>query len=114
MKDLPQSVECVGIVGSGVIGSSWASLFLAAGKEVDLYDPSPSCEADTRSFIEGAWPSLEELGLVRAGASPEAIRFAVDAAAAVSRAQFVQESVPERLALKLETYRLIEPALPPA
>ncbi len=113
MIELPQRVERVGIVGSGVIGASWASLFLAAGKEVDVFDPSPSVEADTRAYIAGAWPSLEALGLVRPGASPETVRFLGDAAAAVSRAQFVQESVPERLAPKLETYRLIEPALPP-
>ena len=113
MTDLPPRVERVAVVGAGVIGSSWASLFLAAGKEVDVFDPSPSAETDTRAYIEGAWPSLEALGLVRAEASPDAITFARDAAAAVSRAQFVQESVPERLPLKHEIYRLIEPALAP-
>lgn len=111
--NLPRRVERVGIVGSGVIGSSWASLFLAAGKAVDLYDPSPSCEADTRGYIEAAWPSLEALGLLRPEASPDTIRFVADAAAAVAETQFVQESVPERLPLKLEIYRAIEPALPP-
>lgn len=113
MTERPPKVERVGIIGAGVIGASWASLFLAAGKEVDVFDPAPGAEADTRAYIERAWPSLEALGLVRAAASPDAVTFAPDAAAAVSRAQFVQESVPERPALKLETYRLIEPALPP-
>lgn len=113
MVDGADSVEVVGVVGAGVIGASWAALFLAAGKEVDLFDPAPTAEADTRAYIDKAWPSLVELGLVRAGATPERIRFCADAAAAVARAGFVQESVPERLPLKLETYREIEPALAP-
>lgn len=113
MTGLPDKVERVGIVGAGVIGASWASLFLAAGKDVDLFDPAPSAETDTRRYIETAWPSLAQLGLVKDGASPEAIRFVSSPAQAVSRAQFVQESVPERLDLKRESYREIEAALPP-
>lgn len=113
MRCSPESVEAIGIVGAGVIGASWSALFLAAGKEVDVFDPSPAGETETRAYIERAWPSLEALGLVRPGASAERIRFTADAATAVSRAHFVQESVPERLPLKLETYRQIEPALQP-
>lgn len=113
MTKLPEAVEVVGIVGAGVIGASWASLFLAAGKEVDLFDPSPSVEADTRDYVERAWPSLEELGLVKPGASPERLRFMPTPAKAVARAQFVQESVPEKLEIKWETYRKLEEALPP-
>ena len=113
MKKLPSSVEVVGIVGAGVIGASWSALFLAAGKEVDLFDPAPNAEAATCAYIERAWPSLEALGLVCPGAAPDRIQFVADAAAAVHRAQFVQESVPERLPLKLATYRQIEPALAP-
>lgn len=112
MRGSPESVEVVGIVGAGVIGASWSALFLAAGKEVDVFDPAPRGEQDTRAYIEKAWPSLEALGLVRPDASPDRIRFVTEPASAVSRADFVQESVPEQLPLKLETYRLIEPALP--
>lgn len=112
MSSLPGDVKVVGIVGAGVIGASWSALFLAAGKEVDVYDPSPSVEAATRAYIGRAWSSLEELGLVCATGSPDRLRFTADAAGAVSRAQFVQESVPERMPIKLAIYREIEPALP--
>ena len=113
MTAFPETVERVGIVGAGVIGASWASLFLAAGKEVALFDPAANAEADTRRYIETAWPNLMQLGLVKAGAAPERISFAGDVADAVAAAQFVQESVPERLDVKHGIYGQIEAALPP-
>ena len=112
MRVSPESVSTVGVVGAGVIGASWAALFLAAGKQVDVYDPAPNAEKDTRRYIDRAWSSLEQLGLVRPDAAPDRLHFLPDPAAAVARAEFVQESVPERLPLKMETYRLIESALP--
>ena len=113
MTALPEQVERVGIVGSGVIGASWASLFLASGRDVALFDPAADAEVETRRYIEAAWPSLAQLGLVREGASPERIAFVPDVAIAVADVQFVQESVPERLDVKHEIYQQIEPALPP-
>lgn len=112
---MPQapSVEVVGVVGAGVIGASWSALLLAAGMEVDCFDPAPEAENTTRDYIERAWPALQALNRVRPGASPDRLRFVSSAAAAVTRAQFVQESVPERLPLKLDIYRLIEPVLAP-
>ena len=113
MSERAGPIEVVGIVGAGVIGASWSALFLAAGREVDVFDPAPGAESSTRAYVERAWPALESLGLVRDGASPDALHFLPDAAAAVRRAQFVQENVPERIPLKLDTYRAIEPALAP-
>lgn len=101
----------VGIVGSGVIGASWSALFLAAGHQIVNYDPDPDNEAKTKAYIANAWPSLEKLGLVRSDANQNAIRFVNTAAEAVKDADFVQESVPERLNIKLDIYREIEPAL---
>ena len=48
MPDRPSSVDVVGVVGAGVIGASWSALFLAAGKEVDLFDLAPNAERLTR------------------------------------------------------------------
>ncbi len=106
-------IEVVGVIGAGVIGASWSALFLASGREVDLFDPAPDAEASTRAYVERAWPALEALGMVVPAASPDRLRFEADPAGAVSRVQFVQESVPERLPLKHEIYRAIEPALAP-
>ena len=97
MQHTPSSVDVVGVLGAGVIGASWSALFLAAGKEVDVFDPTPDAEAQTREYIERAWPALEALDMVRPNASADRLHFVADAPTAVSRAQFVQESVPERL-----------------
>ena len=90
-------------LGGGVIGASWTALFLASGRSVTVFDPDPDVERKVRDYIETAWPTMADLGLTENGA-PEAVRFASSAAEAVEGADFVQESVPERLAIKLATF----------
>lgn len=97
-------------LGGGVIGASWTALFLASGRSVALYDPSPDIETTVRNYIEMAWPTLTELGLTKNG-TPDAISFHNSAAAAVAGAGFVQENVPERLPIKHATFAEIEPSL---
>lgn len=99
-------------LGGGVIGASWAALFLASGRSVAMFDPAPTVEATVRDYVETAWPTLTELGLTKNG-SPDAIRFCPRAAEAVDSADFVQENVPERIAIKHATYAEIEPVLKP-
>jgi len=105
-------IETVAIIGAGTIGASWTALFAAAGLDVDIHDPSPEAERYVRDFVETAWPALETLGLVKPGVAAK-LSFFDKPAEAVRRAQFVQESVPEQLAIKQEIYGLIEPALAP-
>ena len=102
-----QHTSCL---GGGTIGASWAALFLASGRSVCLYDPSPDTEANVRRYIETAWPTLESLGLTDKG-RPDAITFVHSAAEAVEGADFIQENVPERLAIKSATFTEIEPKL---
>lgn len=106
------SVDHVCSLGGGVIGASWTALFLAAGTSVAVHDPAPTAEAHVRDYIETAWPVLTELGLTDNG-TPDAVSFHADPRAAVDGAGFVQESVPERIGIKHETYRSIEDALAP-
>jgi carnitine 3-dehydrogenase len=105
-------IDRVAVVGAGVIGASWATLFLAAGLEVDVFDPAPDTESAVRGYIARAWPAMETLGRAAKG-DPDAIRFHGSAGDAVAGAPFVQESVPERLPVKLATYAEIEPRLAP-
>ena len=100
------------VLGAGTIGASWAALFLASGRSVAVYDPSPDVERTVRSYVETAWPTLTALGLTDRG-TPEALSFHATAAEAVEGAGFVQESVPERLPLKHVIFAEIEPALAP-
>ena len=103
-------VDNTAALGGGVIGASWAALFLAAGKSVAVFDPAPGAERQVRDYVETAWPTLVELGLAEGG-TPDAITFHSDPRRAVEGAQFVQESVPERLDVKHELFAQIEPAL---
>ena len=82
-------------LGGGVIGASWAALFLASGRSVTVYDPDPDIERHVKSYIERAWPTLTALGLTHG--TPDAVSFATTAAAAVEGAGFVQENVPNGL-----------------
>lgn len=98
------------VLGAGVIGASWTALFLASGRDVAVFDPSPDAEQSVRRYVERAWPTLLELGLATEGRRG-ALSFHATAAEAVGGAAFVQESVPERIAIKHALYGEIEPVL---
>ena len=100
----------VAVLGAGVIGASWTALFLAAGRNVSVYDPAKDTERTVRGYVKDAWSTLERLGLAGVKA-PGELTFETVAVKAVENADFVQESVPERLCLKLELYSAIEPVL---
>lgn len=105
-------ITTTAVLGAGVIGASWTSLFLAAGLKVRVYDPADPGGENLRAYIENAWPALDALGMTDNG-DPENFTLHTTAADAVAEAQFVQESVPERLELKHQLYAEIEPALLP-
>jgi len=102
--------ESVSVLGAGVIGSSWATLFLAAGLQVNVFEPAKEGERAVREYIERAWPIMETLGLTQNG-NPQSIHFHSSAKKAVRDVQFVQESIPERLELKHQLFAEIEPYL---
>lgn len=101
-------MDRVAIVGTGVIGSSWAALFAANGFEVAATDPRDDLADTLRRDVERCWPSLERQGLVVDGGRPDLVTVATGVADAVDGAVFVQENAPERLALKHELYREID------
>jgi len=104
-------IQKVAIIGSGVIGASWAALFLAKGLDVVATDIAPSAEASLRRFVQTAWPSLTRLGLAP-GASQARLMFIADLPTAVSGADLVQENGPERIDFKRKLYRQIDELLP--
>src|SRR5215475_5947694 len=105
-------IRRIAIIGTGVIGASWASLFLAKGLQVVATDPAPNAEASLRKFVETAWPALKRLGL-SAGASQANLSFTADLAQAVAGADLVQENGPERIDFKQKLYGQLDALLPP-
>jgi len=108
----PSEVHRIAVLGGGLIGRSWAALFLAAGKDVTVHDPDPRTPDRVRETVEQAWPVMVSLGLTGQPQPTGQVRFCSDVRTAVADAQFVQESIPERIALKHALYESIEPVLP--
>lgn len=109
----PMTLDRVGVIGAGTIGASWTALFLARGMAVKVHDPSPDCETMVRAYVANAWTALTELGVVRDDADPDGVTFHADPVDAARDVPFIQESVPERLPIKHDLYRAIEPAMAP-
>ena len=109
---MSRQIKTVAVIGTGVIGASWSALFLAKGLRVIATDPAPNAEANLRTFIREAWPSLEQLGLAP-GASQSNLTFNADMKAAVVDADFVQENGPERIDFKEKLYGQLDELLSP-
>ncbi|TDF80018.1 L-carnitine dehydrogenase [Pseudomonas sp. H9] len=105
-------IKTFAALGSGVIGSGWVARALAHGLDVVAWDPAPGAEAALRKRIANAWPALEKQGLAPE-ASPNRLRFVATIEECVRDADFIQESAPERLDLKLDLHRKISAAAKP-
>lgn len=105
-------VSRIAVVGTGVIGASWTSLFLAKGLQVTATDPAPNAEAALKKFVAAAWPALKRIGLAP-GASQSNLKFTPDLAQAAIGADLVQENGPERIEFKQKLYGQLDELLPP-
>ena len=104
-------IHKVAIIGTGVIGASWAAQFLAKGLDVVATDVAPDAETSLRRFVKAAWPALERLGLAP-GASQSRLTFSADLPTAVAGADLIQENGPERIDFKKKLYRQLDELLP--
>ncbi|MDU8914221.1 3-hydroxyacyl-CoA dehydrogenase NAD-binding domain-containing protein, partial [Aestuariicoccus sp. MJ-SS9] len=87
--------KSVGVVGGGLIGMSWASLFCAKGCSVVVVDPDPAASHRLRDFLTDAWPNLSALGLTLHDTPSEPI--VTEDYSALRNVDFVQENSPEDL-----------------
>ena len=87
------------IIGGGVIGGGWAARFLLHGWDVTVFDPDPQSQRKIEEVMTNARSSLPSL--IDAPLPNEGIlNYSDTVATAVADAQWVQESIPERLELK--------------
>ncbi|WP_110992257.1 L-carnitine dehydrogenase [Pseudomonas sichuanensis] len=105
-------IKTFAALGSGVIGSGWVARALAHGLDVIAWDPAPGAEAALRKRIANAWPALEKQGLAP-GAAQGRLKFVSTIEACVRDADFIQESAPERLDLKLDLHAKVSAAAKP-
>ena len=91
------------IIGGGVIGGGWAARFLLNGWNVRVFDPDPEAERKIGEVLANArhaLPMLYDCALPDEGQ----LRFCGSIAEAVTGADWIQESVSERLALKHKVF----------
>ena len=99
------------IIGGGVIGGGWAARFLLNGWDVGVFDPDPEAErkiAAVMSNARAALPALSDVPMPPEGK----LTFHGTIGEAVEGAEYVQESVSERIELKHRVYAQLQQANP--
>jgi carnitine 3-dehydrogenase len=87
------------IIGGGVIGGGWLARFLLNGWNVHLFDPDPQAKRKIDEVLKNArhaLPMLYDTAMPTEGT----ITYCETMEQAVAQADWVQESVPERLDIK--------------
>lgn len=99
-------------IGGGVIGGGWIARFLLAGIDVAVFDPHPEAERIVDEVLANAERATARL--ISAPLPPRGrLSFAPSLAEAVADADWIQESVPERLELKRGVLSEIDGAAKP-
>lgn len=102
----------VGIVGSGLIGRSWAMLFASAGYQVSIYDVQQSQVDQALKFILEQFKFYHSRGILKGSGKPEEqfakVKGVTSLEECVKDAFFVQECVPEDLAIKKKVFKELD------
>ncbi|PLZ02576.1 3-hydroxyacyl-CoA dehydrogenase [Burkholderia sp. WAC0059] len=103
-------MEKIAIVGAGLIGCAWASVFARAGHAVTLYDVDAHALANARAAIEAGLAKQRAFGLV--AEEPAAIVGRVSVTPSLEEAMrgadFVQENVRETVDAKQAIYARLD------
>lgn len=102
----------IGIIGSGLIGRSWAMLFVSQGYKVYIFDILPEQVDKALLDIEEQLNVLEQSGQLRgkltASQQLSYIKGTIKLEEAVSNALLIQECVPENLELKKKVWKDVD------
>jgi 3-hydroxyacyl-CoA dehydrogenase len=103
----------IAIIGSGLVGRSWAVSFARAGCDAFLWDSQAGAAEAAVRYIEQILPDLEANDLLR-GSAPEQVlarlHLAGTVEAALDGAVYAQESTPEDLAVKRQVFTRLDAA----
>lgn len=105
----------VAIIGSGLIGRAWATVFCSHGWTTALYDPVAGVAEAAKVHIAKNLKELAELDLVKdPKASAKNLVACGSLAEALKGCAFVQENGPETVEAKIAIHTEIDALAPPA
>jgi ketoreductase RED1 len=107
-----QRFNPVTVIGAGTIGLSWATLFLAHGLTVRLFDPRSDLQGVVDQHFKSIGSTLSLLGLPSSGFESR-LSLGSDLQQAVFGAAVIQENGPEKLELKQQLFAEIESYIEP-
>ncbi|MCB1429336.1 MAG: carnitine 3-dehydrogenase, partial [Nitratireductor sp.] len=100
-------MKTAAIIGGGVIGGGWAARFLINGWDVVISDPDPEAKRKISEVLANArrsLPALSDVAIPKEGK----LSFASSIKDCVQDADWIQESVPERLDIKHRVFAEIQ------
>ncbi|XP_053871453.1 lambda-crystallin homolog isoform X1 [Malaclemys terrapin pileata] len=104
----PTQAGQVVVIGSGLIGRSWAMVFAGGGFRVKLYDIVQQQITSALEYISKEMKDLEKSGMLKGTLNAEKqfslISGCTDLKTAVDGAMFIQECTPEKLELKKKIF----------
>ncbi|WP_439573878.1 3-hydroxyacyl-CoA dehydrogenase [Phreatobacter sp.] len=108
-------MTAIAIVGSGLIGRAWATVFASHGFDVALHDAVPGVAKAARAHIGRNLKELSGFGLVDDPAEAlKRIRLASDLADCLKGVALVQESGPETVEAKTALFAEMDALAPPS
>jgi len=106
------SIQKAACIGGGVIGGAWAARFLLAGIDVTMFDPHPEAERIVGEVLANAERAYAMLTMAPLPVKGK-LTFCKSLEEAVQGADWIQESVPERVELKRNVITQIDAAADP-
>ena len=104
----------IAIIGSGLIGRSWAVVFANAGHQVVMYDTDEACLDRLAETVKQEAEILQRHGLITdLPAIQDQLTVTGDLTAAVAGVDFIQENSPEHVEIKLSLFEALDQLAPP-
>lgn len=111
-ENVMSRIQKAACIGGGVIGGAWAARFVLAGIDTTIFDPHPEAQRIIGEVMANAERAYEMLTM--APLPPKGkLTYATSLEEAVAGADWIQESVPERVDLKRGVLTQIDAAADP-
>jgi len=105
-------LDTVAVVGSGIVGRSWAIIFARAGYKVKMYDALENAAASALPLIHALATDLHSAGLLRKCKSSSEVMHRISVVKTLEEALdnvfWAQECVPETLESKKKVFQEME------